>query len=299
MSTLTPWIKALRPRTLTLALACIGMGCFMAQRASAFDLKISLLCFFTAVLLQILSNLANDYGDFTKGTDNEHRTGPQRALQSGKITVGSMKTAIAITAILCLASGIWLLAEAMKFIPWQTALVFLVIGFFCILAAIKYTAGKNPYGYKGFGDVFVFICFGIVGVAGTYYLQAQHVNDLVFLPAFACGFFSMAVLNINNMRDIHNDKAAGKITIPVRLGSSRAKVYHLLLLSSGFICAVAYTLLTYERPWQWLFLVSLPLLLSNISNIRKHPPEKLDPYLKQMALTTLLFVLSFGIGMIV
>jgi 1,4-dihydroxy-2-naphthoate octaprenyltransferase len=176
--------------------------------------------------------------------------------------------------------------------------IYYLLGIAAIMAAIAYTAGPRPYGYAGFGDVFVFLFFGLVGVAATYYLHTHLLKYTVLLPASACGFFSVAVLNINNIRDMESDRAAGKYTIPVRLGVKYAKRYHVFLLLAGLICAVIAVLIDFRSWWQLLFLVSLPLLLKNGRCVRNLQPSALDPYLKQMAVTTLLFTLSFGLGII-
>jgi 1,4-dihydroxy-2-naphthoate polyprenyltransferase len=167
-----------------------------------------------------------------------------------------------------------------------------------ILAAMAYTMGKRPYGYIGLGDLAVLIFFGLVGVLGSYYLFVQEISSLVVLPALSCGFFSMAVLNINNIRDIESDKKAGKYSIPVRVGRTNAVYYHIFLLLAGQLSAIMYTLITYTSPWQWLFLLTAPLFIKNATAVASKPSPELDPYLKQMALSTLLFVLLFGTGLI-
>ncbi|AKD05656.1 1,4-dihydroxy-2-naphthoate prenyltransferase [Pontibacter korlensis] len=293
------WISAFRPRTLPLALSCIGMGGFMAAANGFFNATVVALCIFTTLFLQILSNLANDYGDSKHGADSVHREGPVRAVQAGLIQAEQMKKGMIVFSLLSLVSGLLLLWVAFGTEGMLLFLLFLVLGLASIWAAINYTAGDNPYGYAGLGDIFVFIFFGLVGVLGTYFLQAQALEATVILPALVCGFFSVAVLNVNNIRDINSDVLAGKRSIPVRLGPKRARVYHVLILFSGVLSAFAYVLLTYESPWQFLFVLTLPLVLVNGVNVwRKQTSKELDPYLKQMAMTTLLFVLLFGIGQV-
>ncbi len=294
------WISAFRPRTLPLALSCIGMGAFMAAANGYFSATVVGLCVLTTLFLQILSNLANDYGDSKHGADSVHREGPMRAVQAGHIQARHMKKGMLVFSLLSLVSGLLLLWVAFGTEGLMLFLVFLALGLASIWAAINYTAGDKPYGYAGLGDVFVFVFFGLVGVLGTYFLQAQELQPLVILPALVCGFFSTAVLNVNNIRDINSDKLAGKHSIPVRLGPKKARIYHLLLLLGGVLCAFAYVLLTYESPWQFLFILALPLVAVNGLNVwRKQTSKELDPYLKQMAITTLLFVLLFGIGQVV
>jgi 1,4-dihydroxy-2-naphthoate octaprenyltransferase len=174
-----------------------------------------------------------------------------------------------------------------------------VLGLAAIWAAVNYTAGSRPYGYAGLGDVSVFIFFGIVGVCGTYFLQARSLPLAVLLPAAALGCFATAVLNVNNIRDIASDELAGKITVPVRLGPRHARRYHWLLLLLGVGGAVVYVALTYHSPWQWLFVLSLPLFAFNGYQVwsRQESP-RLDPLLKQMALSTLVFTILFGLGQV-
>ena len=289
------WLEAFRLRTLPLSLSCIGMGGFLAAAQNKFSGLIFFLCCSTTVFLQVLSNLANDYGDTVNGADHAQRQGPQRAVQSGAITPGQMKNAIVIFIALSLVSGVELLYSAFGF-EMKSFLFFLALGLLSIVAAIAYTVGKKPYGYIGLGDLSVFIFFGLVGVMGSQYLFTKTFLPLQILPALSCGFFSIAVLNINNIRDIESDRQAGKFSIPVRIGREKAIQYHWVLLFGGILSALVFVMLNYQSPLQFLFLFSAPLLIINGKSVAKLPAEKLDPFLKQMALSTLLFVLLFGIG---
>jgi len=293
------WVVAFRLRTLPLALSSIGMGGFLAVSHHTFKLAIFLLAVLTTIFLQILSNLANDYGDYKHGADNEDRKGPRRAVESGAISADEMKRAIWILAFLSFGTGIYLLYTAFNFLS-PGFLGFLILGLVCIAAAIKYTAGKNPYGYSGYGDISVFVFFGIVGVIGTYYVQAGNIFASLILPAAACGFFATGVLNINNIRDIESDSKAGKKSIPVRIGKKNAKVYHIALLGGGMLCPVVYTIQNFYSFAQLLFLISYPLFIINGLKVwEKESSEELDPLLKQMALSTLFFVICFGIGLLI
>ncbi len=295
---ISPWISAFRLRTLPLALASIGMGSFLAAYAGDFNLEVLVLSALTTVFLQILSNLSNDYGDSVHGADHVGRIGPDRAVQSGAISYQSMKLAIIVVAILSLLSGIYLLYTAFGF-GTTSFLYFFLLGLISIAAAIAYTVGKRPYGYIGLGDISVLLFFGLVGVMGTFYLHTEVFNGLIFLPAFSCGFFSMAVLNLNNMRDIESDKAAGKLSIPVRIGYKNAVYYHWILLIAGFLASLIFVWLNQGSWFKYLFLISIPLLLRNAIAVQNiDDPEMLDPYLKQMAITTLIFVITFGIGLL-
>jgi 1,4-dihydroxy-2-naphthoate octaprenyltransferase len=293
------WIEASRPRTLPLALSCILMGCFLAASTGRFSWPVALLSVLTTTLLQILSNFANDYGDAVNGKDTELRQGPIRAVHSGNIPASVMLRAIIIFSVLALISGISLLTIALKGASANTFWVFLGIGIACIIAAITYTAGKRPYGYVGLGDLSVLIFFGWVGVLGSSYLHTHIWNWDLLLPATSCGLFAVAVLNINNIRDIESDKATGKNSIPVRLGREKAILYHWAILGVGMFCVLLYTVQHFSGYTSLLFLFSFPLFIKNglaISQLKK--ASELDPYLKQMALSTLLFVILFGIGTI-
>jgi 1,4-dihydroxy-2-naphthoate polyprenyltransferase len=294
MSKARAWLVSLRLRTLPLALACTGMGSFLAAGFRVFNLQTCFLALLTALLLQILSNLANDFGDYKTGADNEERVGPQRALQSGIISISAMKTAIIITSFLTLLSGFALLY--LTAIGFHIFIFFLVVGLLCIVAAIKYTMGKNPYGYSGFGDIAVFVFFGIVAVGGTFYLHAHDFHIDILLPASALGFLSAGVLNVNNMRDINSDAATGKHTIVVRMGLTKAKIYHMVLIICAFIALIWFTLLHENSLWQWLFLITLPLFIIHLISVMKSDSAGMDKYLKQLAISTLLLVLCFGVS---
>ena len=291
------WTRAFRLRTLPLSLSSIAMGGFLAAAQGKFDVRIFTLCCLTTLFLQILSNLANDYGDSVNGADHSERRGPSRSVQSGAISPGSMRRAVLLFALLSLASGVWLLLISFGS-DLKLLSVFLALGFLCILAAITYTMGSKPYGYAGLGDLSVLLFFGLVGVTGSLFLFTQEIAWWSFLPALSCGFFAVGVLNINNIRDIESDRSAGKFSIPVRIGKQKAGYYHWFLLLAGLLAAFLYSFSHYKSPIQFLFVLSLPLFLNIGFAVNKKPSEELDPYLRRMALTTLLFVLLFGTGQI-
>ncbi|MBX2843026.1 MAG: 1,4-dihydroxy-2-naphthoate polyprenyltransferase [Flammeovirgaceae bacterium] len=294
------WIEAFRLRTLPLAIACIGMGSFLAASQNEFRWEVFLLSALTTIFLQVLSNLANDYGDSKHGADSAEREGPTRAVQSGKITSKAMKNAMFIFAILSFISGLSLIWVSFDQENLIIILIFLILGILAIGAAITYTAGPSPYGYAGLGDISVMVFFGWLGVLGTFYLHTSAWNWINLLPATSCGLFATAVLNVNNIRDIPSDKIAGKMSIPVRIGREKARIYHWLLLGFGLVLSTIYVFLNFQSGWQLLFLLALPLLLKNGKAVSKYEKSSdLDPYLKQMALTTLVFVVTFGIGQII
>jgi 1,4-dihydroxy-2-naphthoate polyprenyltransferase len=289
------WLHAFRLRTLPLAVSCIGMGSFLAAAEGFFRIDIFSLAVLTTIFLQILSNLANDYGDSVSGIDSAERKGPVRAVQSGVISKEQMQMAMIVFVILSLASGISLLLVSFG-LNWSALLFFFGLGLLSIVAAIAYTVGKKPYGYIGLGDISVLIFFGIVGVKGSYYLFAQSLRADILLPALSCGLFSIGVLNINNIRDIDSDKKAGKFSIPVRIGKTNAAIYQSILVISGLACSVVFVYMNYSSAWQLLFLLVAPFFYLITAAVVVKPSEQLDPYLKRMAISTLLFVILFGIG---
>jgi 1,4-dihydroxy-2-naphthoate octaprenyltransferase len=296
------WISAARPRTLPLALSSILMGSFLAAGHHSFSWTIFALAVITTTCLQVLSNFANDYGDTVSGVDSVERTVATRAVQTGAITREQMTKAIILMSVISFISGSLLIYEGLKDTDSQTILAFFGLGVLAIIAAITYTVGKRPYGYMGLGDISVLIFFGWVGVLGTFYLHTHSLDWMNLLPASTCGLFAVGVLNINNIRDIESDIKTGKNSIPVRLGKAKAVVYHWFLLGGGFLCAVLYALLeTSSFEWShWLFIVIIPLLLKIGIGVQKgQKPADIDPFLKVMALTTLLFVLTFGIGQLI
>ncbi len=292
------WISAFRLRTLPLALASIGMGSFLAASHQKFRYDVLLWASLTTIFLQVLSNLANDYGDTINGADSELRQGPTRAVQSGAISISSMKIAIGVFGILSFASGIMLLHISVG-LGSTIFYLFLGFGLASIAAAYFYTAGKNPYGYAGLGDISVLLFFGFLAVLGTYFLHTLEFTWLNILPALSMGLFATAVLNVNNIRDIESDKEAGKMSIPVRLGREKAVAYHIILLISGFTAALVYiSLLPFTYYRLVILLAMLPLLINAKAIIQKTDPKSLDPYLKQMAISSLIFMLLFGVSIL-
>lgn len=293
------FIHAFRLRTLPLAVSSTLTGSFLAVPDGKFRWEVFILSILTTIFLQVLSNLANDYGDSKSGVDNKNRVGPERAVQSGKISLKEMKTMVFLFVTLSLISGILLIIFGLNSLPFSTTLLFLFLGLAAIGAAIKYTVGKNPYGYSGLGDLFVFVFFGIVGVYGTYYLHTNEFNNWILLPAAAIGFFSVGVLNLNNMRDIDNDAKSGKKTLVVRMGFGTAKWYHLFLLLLAILMGLVYNLIFWETMYQLLFLITLPFLFMNIKTVFTNKNHiDLNTELKKLALTTFAFSLTFGLGLI-
>ncbi len=299
MKNISIWIKAFRLRTLPLALSSAILGSFLAYAQGTFRWNILLLATLTTLFLQILSNLANDYGDAVHGADNEERIGPQRITQSGLVTLRQMRLMISVMVTLALVTGSMLIFTGLHHIGWKTILFFFILGLSAIYAAIKYTIGKNPYGYVGFGDLFVFIYFGIVGVAGTYYLHVNTFDPWILLPASAIGLLSSGVLNLNNMRDIENDTRSGKRTLVVHIGSKAAKYYHLILITLSIIFSLIYTIVKFDSVYQLLFILTCPLFALNVIVVMKNTnPVELNKELKKLAFSTFVFSVTFGIGLV-
>lgn len=291
------WITAFRLRTLPLAISSILMGSLLALLEGKFNTIILFCCILTTVLLQILSNLANDYGDHINGADHTGRTGPSRSVQSGMITADAMKKAISICAILSFLSGIILLKYAFE-TNWLMIASWMIIGLFCIAAAILYTVGKKPYGYMGLGDLAVTLFFGIVGVMGSCFMFTHNFRLLNLLPALACGFLATAVLNINNIRDIDSDREAGKFSIPVRIGKRAAAAYHNFLMLLALVFTTLFMVLKPSFHYlNFIFLLSAPVFWKIGQAVTKLPSESLDPWLKKMALASVLFVLLVGVSL--
>ena len=299
MSKASSWIKAARLRTLPLSLSGIIVGSFIAASKGFFDPVICILALCTTIGFQIISNFANDYGDGVKGTDNEDRVGPERALQSGEISPKEMKNAISLTGVISIALALWLIYVAFGTDYVFYSILFIVLGIGCVAAAIKYTVGDNAYGYSGYGDLFVFLFFGLLSVCGTYFLYTKSLDITIFLPAFSIGLLSVGVLNLNNMRDRESDKKSGKNTIVVKIGNEFARYYHFYLLGASFLFALLYTVINFRSAYQFLFILAyIPVFKHLLTVYRNKDPKALDPELKKLALSTFLFAILFGIGLV-
>ncbi|CAH0991693.1 1,4-dihydroxy-2-naphthoate octaprenyltransferase [Sinobacterium norvegicum] len=296
--TVKAWFEAARPKTLPLALASILTGSSLAAWQQQFSWPLAAGALVTAMLLQILSNLANDYGDAIKGTDNDNRLGPDRAIQSGSISPKAMLQAIAVTVALTLSSGIALIIFA--FNNTADILGFLALGVIAIVAAITYTVGNKPYGYRGLGDLSVLIFFGWLSVSGGYYLYTGDFLWLSLLPATAAGLLAVGVLNINNLRDIDNDRDSGKFTLVVRMGGGWARRYHLVLLATSFLCLIAFSYLAGLPPLGWLFLLALiPAALHAKAVHTSQQPQEIAPMMSHIVGIALLTNVLFSIGLII
>ncbi len=312
MQKVKAWISAARLRTLPLSISGIIVGAALGFDASCLDIGSSLslesaMCtgafyqsplFWLAILVtigfQVLSNFANDYGDGIKGTD-ANREGEKRMVASGLITPKQMKLGMIITSVLTMFIASLLIFGAFGNEHFILAFIFFNLAIAAIIAAVKYTVGDNAYGYSGFGDIFVYLFFGLLSVLGSYFLFAKTLSWDMLLPATAVGLFSVAVLNLNNMRDIYNDAKVSKNTLVVKLGSTKAKQYHYFLLIAGMLSALAYTILNYHSVLQFLYIIAfIPFLINCITVYKNKEPRLLDSQLKVIALSTFAFSVLFA-----
>lgn len=300
MASAKAWITSFRLHTLPLSLSTIILGSFLAASLNKFHWSVFIWAALTTLFLQTVSNLANDYGDARKGVDNDQRIGPRRGIQEGAITLKQMRNAIILFVFLSLISGVILIMEGTRGMRISFGIIFFVLGIAAIAAAVKYTVGKSPYGYQGFGDLFVFLFFGLIGVMGTCFLHTHELTLKEFLPAVSMGCFSTGVLNLNNLRDRENDAAHNKHTLVVQLGLGKAKKYHALLLITGMLAAVVYSLMVQASVVKWIYLLSFIGIIKSIIVVqRNRQPEELYPELKKLSLSTLAFAVLFGVGLLV
>jgi len=290
------WIQAARLRTLPLSVSGIIVGSAYAYYQGYSDWRIVVLALLTTLGLQVLSNYANDYGDGVKGTD-ANRIGEKRLVAAGVITAEQMKKAVIITAVLTFIIALLLIYVAFGKENFALSLIFILLGIGSIGAAIKYTVGKSAYGYSGFGDVFVFIFFGLVSVVGSNFLFTHFIDWKLFLPATAIGLLSVAVLNLNNMRDIENDKIAGKNTLVVKMGLKWAKKYHEIILAIGMLSFMLFLMLI-KSSLIPVLLINIPIIM-NMNKVNKSEKyEDFDPELKKVALSTFALSILFWLTLI-
>lgn len=289
INNIKPWILAARLRTLPLSVSGIIVGSAYAYFQNHFDGLIFTLSLVTTLAFQVLSNFANDYGDGIKGTD-AHRIGEKRMVASGVISPQQMKKAVILMSVFSLVVAVGLIYVSFGRDHFLYSILFLLLGLACISAAIKYTVGTKAYGYSGFGDVFVFVFFGLVAVMGSNFLYSKTVDVKLLLPAIAIGMLATAVLNLNNMRDVENDTTAGKNTLVVKMGLKWAKNYQHFLIVAPFVLLFIFSIGINTRLFFsfWVFI----FLLKHLEKVRKsNRYEDFDPELKKVALST--FVLSF------
>ena len=297
-NTIKMWIETARPKTLPLALATILTGSALAYRAGHFHWGITILCLLTTLFLQVLSNFANDYGDHQKGSDTAERIGPLRGIQQGAISAAQLKKGLYVMIALSFLCGALLIGIAYQNV--SDLIAFSLLGVLAIVAAITYTMGNKPYGYLGLGDISVLIFFGLLGIGGTYYLQVHDFSAVILLPAVASGLLATAVLNINNLRDIEQDRKAGKNTLAVRLGPHNGRIYHCILLAVAALFYLLFALFNLHHLLGFIFLLTYPLLLKHALFVYSHKePTALRPMLAQMSLIALFTNALFSLGLLI
>ena len=285
----------MRLRTLPLSTGGVILGILLATADFKVNLWVAVLIVLTTVCLQILSNLSNELGDVLHGTDTEDRVGPQYGLNGGVLTIGEMKVLIGIFVALCIVSGTAMTLLSFGTLWDLTPILVLLLGAGAIMGAMKYTLGRNPYGYRGLGDFYVFVFFGLVAVLGAYFVASHTLFWRLLLPGAAVGCFSVGVLNVNNIRDMETD-AANRVTVAIRLGERKAKIYQTVLIVLGWILMLAYCQLRMFSWWHYLFVLTLPLFILHLRGVRKRTGKHLDPMLPLLVMSTFLFCLLAGIG---
>lgn len=283
---LTALIRSMRLRTLPLSLAGVILGLGLAIHYHTVQPIVAVTTLLTAALLQILSNLSNELGDYLSGTDTDERTGPAYSLQSGTLSPADLRTAIAVTAVLCCLSGAAMIWLSFGTLLCTEAIALLLLGAAAIWAALRYTLGRNPYGYRGLGDLFVFLFFGLASVGGSYFVAVHTFDPWVLLPAAAIGFFSIGVLNTNNIRDMETD-AGTRVTIPLKIGLRNARIYQTVLICGGWISLILFLLLD-PIGWSWLCVITLPLYIVHLRGVWKYSGRQLDKMLPLLVMTTFL-----------
>ena len=288
-------VASMRLRTLPLSTGGVILGILLATADFKVDLWVAVLIVLTTVCLQILSNLSNELGDVLHGTDTEDRQGPQYGLNSGVLSIGEMKVLIGIFVALCIISGTAMTLLSFGTLWDITPILVLLMGAAAIMGAMKYTLGRNPYGYRGLGDVYVFLFFGLVAVLGSYFVASHTLFWRLLLPGAAVGCFSVGVLNVNNIRDMKTD-AANRVTVAIRLGERKAKIYQTILIVLGWLFMLVYCQLRMFSWWHYLFVITLPLFILHLRGVWKREGKQLDPMLPLLVMSTFLFCLLAGIG---
>ena len=290
-------IQSMRLRTLPLSCAGVLLGILLAAADWKVDLLTAVLIVLTTVCLQILSNLSNELGDVLQGTDTAERQGPQYGLNSGGMSVADMKRLIGTFVVLCMVFGVAMTWRAFGTLWGLTPIMVLLLGAAAIAGAMKYTLGPNPYGYRAKGDIYVFLFFGLVAVLGAYFIctQGLGLHWKLLLPATGVGCFSVGVLNVNNIRDMKTD-AANRVTVAIKLGLQRARIYQTVLIVLGWACMIAYCLLCWPSWWHWVWVITLPLYIKHLHGVWTLEDRALDPMLPLLVISTFALCLLYGLG---
>ena len=296
MSKFSSAVRSMRLRTLPLSLSGVCLGMMLAASDYRVPWTVILFTALTTVSLQVLSNLSNELGDYYHGTDTKDRLGPSYGMMEGGLTVSEMKMLIGGAMALCIVFGLLMIRSSFGTLLSLESVCLMMLGGAAISGAMKYTLGRNPYGYQGLGDIFVFIFFGLVAVLGSYFVAAYIIPSWIFLlPACTIGFFSIGVLNVNNIRDMETD-AENRITVAIKLGEKKAKIYQTVLIVLGWICMIAFCLLRFFDPWHYLFVLTLPLFIMHVKGVWKYSGRELDKMLPLLVMSTFAFALLAGFG---
>ena len=287
----------MRLRTLPLSMAGVLLGILLSAANWKIDLLTAVLVVLTTVCLQILSNLSNELGDVLRGTDTAERQGPQYGLNGGGMTIADMKLLIGVFVGLCIVSGTAMTWRAFGTLWDLTAILVLMLGGAAIAGAMKYTLGHNPYGYRAKGDIYVFLFFGLVSVLGAAFVctKGLGLHWKLLLPAAGIGCFSVGVLNVNNIRDMKTD-AVNRVTVAIKLGLRRARIYQTVLIGLGWACMVAYCLLCWPSWLHWLWVATLPLYILHLRGVWTREDRALDPMLPLLVMSTFALSLLMGLG---
>ncbi len=292
-------IKSMRLRTLPLSLAGVILGVTLAADKTDVSPWTAALIFLTTVCLQILSNLSNELGDTLSGTDSADRQGPKYALGSGDMTIGDIKKLILMFIGLCVISGLAMIQVSFGSLFKTESICLEALGAAAIVGAMKYTLGKNPYGYRGLGDVFVFIFFGLVSVLGGYYVAARELPPLIMLlPASAIGCFSVGVLNVNNIRDMKTD-AVNRVTVAIKLGMKGARIYQTILVTLGWALILVFCAVYDFAPGHYIFIITLPLYIKHLQGVWTRSERALDPMLPMLVISTFFLSILAGAGFLI
>lgn len=297
--TLKASIKSMRLRTLPLSLSGVILGVTLAADKTDVSPWTAALIFLTTVCLQILSNLSNELGDTLSGTDSADRQGPKYALGSRDMTIGDIKKLILMFIGLCVISGLAMIQVSFGSLFKTESICLEALGAAAIVGAMKYTLGKNPYGYRGLGDMSVFIFFGLVSVLGGYYVAARELPPLIMLlPASAIGCFSVGVLNVNNIRDMKTD-AVNRVTVAIKLGMKGARIYQTILVTLGWALILVFCAVYDFAPGHYIFIITLPLYIKHLQGVWTRSERALDPMLPMLVISTFFLSILAGAGFLI
>ena len=288
----------MRLRTLPLSLSGILAGIFVAIDNGHQNWPAIVMLVLTTICLQVLTNLSNELGDTLHETDTDDRQGMHYSLQDGTMTIPQMNRLILIFTILSCVFGTMMIYFSFGTLLCLDSVIFFILGICAIWAARHYTLGDNPYGYRGLGDISVFIFFGLATTGGGYYLCSCDITYLyIWLLAAAIGCFSVAVLNVNNIRDMKSD-ARTRMTVAIRLGEHRARMYHTFLIALGWLLMLAYTTATFTSWMCWMYIVTLPLFIIHLRIVWTRQDKALDPMLPMLVISTFMMTILFGVGVL-